>query len=61
MITHAHSEIVKASPGSSSRIRHRNGLTERAWKDAEQGLGKVFKENFPMIGVRLVRGLVTAM
>ena len=25
---------------SSSRIRHRNALTERAWKDAVQGLGK---------------------
>ena len=23
----------------SSRIRHRNALTERAWKDAVQGLG----------------------
>ena len=28
------------SPGRSSRIRHRNALTERAWKDAVQGLGK---------------------
>ena len=27
-------------PGYSSRIRHRNALTERAWKDAVQGLGK---------------------
>ena len=42
MLTHAHSEIVQASPGRSSRIRHRNALTERAWKDAEQGLGKTF-------------------
>ena len=39
MLTHAHSEIVYASPGRSSRIRHRNALTERAWKDAVQGLG----------------------
>ena len=41
MLTHAHSEIVKASPGRSSRIRHQNALTERAWKDAVQGLGNV--------------------
>ena len=40
MLTHAHSEIVYASLGRSSRIRHRNALTERAWKDAVQGLGK---------------------
>ena len=26
--------------GRSSRIRHRNALTERVWKDAVQGLGK---------------------
>ena len=39
MLTHAHSEIVQASPGRSSRIRHRNALTERAWKDPVQGLG----------------------
>ena len=39
MLTHAHSEIVQASPGCSSRIRHRNALTERVWKDAVQGLG----------------------
>ena len=28
------------SADRSSRIRHRNALTERAWKDAVQGLGK---------------------
>ena len=39
MLTHAHCEIVQASPGRSSRIRHRNALTERAWKDPVQGLG----------------------
>ena len=39
MLTHAHSEIVQASPGHSSQIRHQNALTERAWKDAVQGLG----------------------
>ena len=33
LFTHAHSEIVLASPGRSSRIRHQ-ALTERAWKDA---------------------------
>ena len=27
-------------PGRSCRIRHRSALTERAWKDAVQGLGK---------------------
>ena len=26
----------------SSRIRHRNALTERAWKDAVQGLGNIY-------------------
>ena len=40
MLTHAHSEIVLASPSCSSRMRHRNALTERAWKDAVRGLGK---------------------
>ena len=39
MLTHAHSKIVQASPGHSSQIRHQNALTERAWKDAVQGLG----------------------
>ena len=39
MLTHAHSEIVQASPGRSSHIRHQNALTERARKDAVQGLG----------------------
>ena len=39
MLTHAHSEIVLASPNRSSRIHHQNALTERAWKDAVQGLG----------------------
>ena len=29
----------RSSPGRSSRRRHRNALTERAWKDAVQGLG----------------------
>ena len=28
------------SPGRSPRIRHRNALTEKAWEDALQGLGK---------------------
>ena len=28
------------SPGRSSRVRHRNALTEKAWKDAVQGPGK---------------------
>ena len=32
--------VTRVSPGCSSRIRHRNALTERAWKDAVQGLGK---------------------
>ena len=43
VLTHAYSEIVWASPGPtgrSSRIRHRNALTERACKHAVQGLGK---------------------
>ena len=31
-------KVFEASPGRSSRIRHRNALTER---DAVQGLGKV--------------------
>ena len=39
MLTHAHSKIVYASPGRSSHICHQNALTERAWKDAVQGLG----------------------
>ena len=38
MLTHAHSEIVLESPGRSSQIRHQNALTERARKDAIQGL-----------------------
>ena len=29
----------RKSPGRSSRIRHRNALTKRAWKDAVRGLG----------------------
>ena len=39
MLTHSHSKIVYASPGRSSHICHQNALTERAWKDAVQGLG----------------------
>ena len=35
-------KVFEASPGRSSRIRHRNALTERAWKDAVKGLGKSF-------------------
>ena len=27
-------KVFEASPGRSSRIRHRNALTDRAWKDA---------------------------
>ena len=27
-------KFLRASPGRSSWIRHRNALTERAWKDA---------------------------
>ena len=42
MLTHAHSQIVQASPGCSSGIHHRNALTERAWKDSVQGLGNHF-------------------
>ena len=42
MIMHAHSEIVQASPSRSSWIRHLNALTERAWKDAVQGLGDTY-------------------
>ena len=33
-------KVLRASPGPSSRISHRNALTERAWKVAVQGLGK---------------------
>ena len=33
-------KFLRPSPGRSSRIRHRNALTERAWKDAVQGPGK---------------------
>ena len=33
------------SPGRSSRIRHRNALTERAWKDAVQGLGNALSRS----------------
>ena len=32
-------------PGRSSRIRHRNALTERAWKDAVQGLGNALSRS----------------
>ena len=34
------SEFLRASPSCSSRIRHRNALTEKAWEDAPQRLGK---------------------
>ena len=30
----------KESSGSPSRKRHQNALTEKAWKDAEQEIGK---------------------
>ena len=33
------SEFLRASLDRSSRMRHRNALTEKAWKDAVQGLG----------------------
>ena len=33
-------KVFEASPGRSSRIRHRNALTEGTWKDAVQGLAK---------------------
>ena len=32
-------KFLRPSPCRSSRIRHRNALTKRAWKDAVQGLG----------------------
>ena len=38
-------KVFEASPGRSSRIRHRNALTERTWKDAVQGLGKCLSGN----------------
>ena len=31
---------VFESPGHSSQLRHRNELTEKAWEDAVQGIGK---------------------
>ena len=31
--------VVRASPTCSSRIRHRNASTEKAWEDAAQGPG----------------------
>ena len=31
---------VFESPGHSSRLRHRNELTEKTWEDAVQGIGK---------------------
>ena len=34
------SEIARASPALSSRIRDRNELTEKIWENAAQGLGK---------------------
>jgi len=40
------SEFLRASLGRSSRIRHRSALTEKAWKDVVQGLGK--SESAPM-------------
>ena len=33
------------SPGRWSRIRHRNALNERAWKDAVQRQGKLCPRN----------------
>ena len=35
------SRVLRASPGCSTRIHHRNALAERAWEDAVQGLGKM--------------------
>ena len=40
VLGHVVRESFRKSPGRSSRIRHRNALTERARKDAGQGLGK---------------------
>ena len=37
---HVVRESFWLSPGRSSRIRHRNALTEKAWKDAVQGPAK---------------------
>ena len=33
------------SPSRSSRIRHRNALTEKAWEEAVEGLGKVTRNS----------------
>ena len=44
-------KVFEASPGRSSRIRHRNALTERAWKDAVWGLGKVFNGNSKSLSI----------
>ena len=38
-------KFLRPSPGRSSRIRHRNALTERAWKDAVQGLGNALSRS----------------
>ena len=32
--------LSRRFPDHSSRIRHRNALTEKVWEDAVQGLGK---------------------
>ena len=36
------SEDVRPFPDLSPRIRHGSELTEKAWKDAVQGLGKLW-------------------
>ena len=43
-------KFLRPSPGRSSRIRHRNALTERAREDAVQGLGNYLRT--PLIRYR---------
>ena len=38
-----------ASRGRSSRIRHRNALTKKAWEDAVQGLNKILSTDAKVI------------
>ena len=38
-----------ASRGRSSRIPHRNALTEKAWEDAVQGLSKILATDAKVI------------
>ena len=47
----------ETNPGRLSRIRHRNALTERVWKDAVQGLGK-YQSIFSTV---VIEGLVTLL